>query len=127
MEYSLQGQEISRICLDYAVVLETVDGTELRIEAPFKLFSAERMPPDEVRPDLLQETGSVVVRLLNAQIIETSIRESGALSLRFASGHHLQCLPDGRFEAWTLVAATGERAVCMPGGGVAYWPASHTA
>lgn len=107
MEYSLQGQEISRICLDYAVVLETVDGTELRIESPLKLSSAERMPPDEVRPDLLRETGSVVVQLLKLRIVETSIRESGELSLQFASGQYLQCLPDDRFEAWTLVTATG--------------------
>ncbi|WP_375141406.1 DUF6188 family protein [Arthrobacter sp. STN4] len=127
MEYSLQGQEISRICFDYSVVLETIDGTELRIESPFNLFAAESMPPDEVLPDLLRETGSVVVRLLNVKITEASIRESGELSLRFASGQYLQCLPDDGFEAWTLVAATGERAVCMPGGGVSYWPASHPA
>lgn len=123
MEYSLQGQEITRICLDYAVVLETADGTELRIESSFKLTSRDSTGGDEVRPDRLQESGSAVIQLLNTTISEASIRESGDLSLKFASGQYLQCPPDDRFEAWTLVTTTGERAVCMPGGGVSYWSA----
>lgn len=126
MDYLLQGQVITRITFDTSVVLETVDGTVLRIESPFKLFPAEHMAPVEVLPDLLPETGAVVVRLLNLEITEASIHESGELFLRFSSGQYLQCLPDGRFEAWTLLGTMGEQAVCMAGGGIARWSASDT-
>jgi hypothetical protein len=48
---------------------ETVDGTELRIASPFRLFPAEHMPAVEVIPDLLPETGAAVVRLLNPKLL----------------------------------------------------------
>jgi len=124
MEYSLEGQEVSRLCFDYAVVIETVDGTELRIETPFRLSSADSTHLDEVHPDRLDEMGSVVVGLLRQQIVRASIDESGALSLRFARGQRLECPPDPKFEAWTLVTASGEQMVCLPGGGVAHWSGS---
>lgn len=122
MEYSLEGQEVGRLSFDYAVVIETVDGTELRIETPFQISSGDSTHQDEVHPDRLDETGHAVVCLLRQQIVRASIDKSGALDLRFARGQRLECPPDARFEAWTLVAAAGERMVCMPGGGVAHWP-----
>ncbi len=122
MAYTLEGQEVSRLCLDYGVVLETLDGTELRIESPFRLSSPDGTQSSEVRPDRLDETGSAVVGLLRQRIESASIGESGALSLRFANGSRLDCEPDEQFEAWTLVTAAGERMVCLPGGGVAHWP-----
>lgn len=122
MEYTLEGQEVSRLCLDYGVVLEMLDGTELRIESPFRLSSPDGTQSSEVRPDRLDETGSAVVGLLRQRIESASIGESGALSLRLANGSRLECEPDEQFEAWTLVTAAGERMVCLPGGGVAHWP-----
>ena len=122
MEHSLESQEISRLCFDYAVVLGTADGTELRIESQFQLSSSDGAQSVDVDPDRLDETRSIVVGLLRQQIMLASIEESGAISLRFANGQRLQCEPDAQFEAWTLVTAAGERMVCLPGGGVARWP-----
>ncbi len=122
MEYSLEGQEIGRLCLDCAVALETADGTELRIESRFQLSTSDGTQPDEVDPDHLDLTGAAVVGLLRQRVVLASIAESGVLSLRFANGLRLECEPDERFEAWTLVTAAGERMVCLPGGGVAHWP-----
>lgn len=121
MRYSLQGQEISRICFDYAVVLITVDGTELRIESPFRLASPAGDLTTVVEPDHLDRSGKEVVGLLRQRIAEADIADSGELSIRFADGQHLVCSPDEQFEAWTLVSAAGERMVCLPGGGVAHW------
>lgn len=121
MEYSLEGQEVSRLCLDYAVVFETVDGTELRLEARFQISSGDAASV-EVDPDRLADTGSAVVGLLRQQIAAALIDESGVLSLHFTNGQRLQCEPDEQFEAWTLTTAAGERMVCLPGGGVAHWP-----
>lgn len=121
MEYSLEGQEVSRICLDFAVVLETADATELRLETRFQI-SERGSTSVEVDPDRLAESGGAVVGLLRQRIATASIDESGVLSLRFTGGQRLQCEPDEQFEAWTLTTAAGERMVCLPGGGVAHWP-----
>lgn len=123
MEYSLDGQEVSRLCLDYAVVIETVDGTKLRLETPFQISSGDA-PSFQVDPDRLVDTGRAVVGLLRQQIAMALIDDSGFLSLHFTNGQRLQCEPDEQFEAWTLTTAAGERMVCLPGGGVAHWPAA---
>jgi hypothetical protein len=120
MEFALEGQEVGRVCLDYAVVLETVDGTELRLESRFQISSLDDSA--EVDPQRLDMTGGAAVALLHQQVALASIGESGVLSLQFADGHRLQCEPDEMFEAWTLTTAGGERMVCLPGGGVAHWP-----
>jgi Family of unknown function (DUF6188) len=122
IEFALEGQEVGRLCLDYAVVLETVDGAELRLESRFQISSLDDSQSAEVDPDRLGETGSVVVGLLRQRIALASLSESGVLSLRFTNGQRLQCEPDEQFEAWTLTTAAGERMVCLPGGGVAHWP-----
>jgi hypothetical protein len=127
MDLSLRGQEVSRICFDYAVVIEATNGTEVRIGTPFQLWAAELGHRDEVRPERVAEMGSTVVSLLRQKVVEASVGESGGLRLRFASGQRLECPPDERFEAWTLVTASGERMVCMPGGGIARWPGTSTA
>ena len=124
MELALVGQEVGRLCLDYAVVIETVNATELRIESPFQFSSAGSAQLLEVHPDRLNETGSAVVGLLRQQIVDASVSNLGELYHRFAHGERLQCPPDAKFEAWTLVTASGERMVCLPGGGVAHWPSA---
>ena len=125
MEYSLEGQEVSRICFDHGVALETADGTELRIESRFSVLDGTQLV--HVDPDHLDQTGRSVVLLLRQRVSRASIDESGALSLRFASGHGLDCKPDEQFEAWTLTTVGGERMVCMPGGGVVYWTGNPSA
>jgi hypothetical protein len=120
MEFALEGQEIGRVCVDYAVVLETVDGTELRLESRFQISSPDDSA--EIDPERLEVTGGTAVTLLRQQVARASVGESGVLSIQFANGQQLRCDPDGQFEAWTLTTASGERMVCLPGGGVAHWP-----
>lgn len=124
MDYSLEGQEISRICLDYAVTFETVDGTELRIESVFRLTSADGLRSVEIDPNNLSDTGEPVVQLLHQEVVLATMAESGVLALRWARGERIECEPDEQFEAWTLVTTAGERMVCLPGGGIAHWPGS---
>ncbi len=124
MEYSLEGQEISRICLDYAVTLETTDGTELRIETVFRLMSADGSRSVEIDPSNLGDTGEPVLHLLHQQVVLATVAESGTLTLTCMRGERMECEPDQEFEAWTLVTAAGERMVCLPGGGIAHWPGS---
>lgn len=122
MEYSLEQQEVSRICLDFAVLLETVDGSALRLEAPFQLVSSDGTSTTVIEPDRLADTGSELVGLLRQRIELAAISESGSLTLQFGNGMRLLCEPDEEYEAWTLDTAAGERAVCLPGGDIAHWP-----
>ena len=67
MDYTLEGQEVSRGRLDYAVVLETVDSTEIRFETCFQISTGDTASV-EVDPDRPAETGIPVVSLLHQQI-----------------------------------------------------------
>lgn len=121
IERALVGQVVSQLSLDHATSIQTVDGTELRIETPFQISTADPAQLVEVNPDHLSDTSSAVVRLLHQEIVDATIDETGALSLHLAQGARLACPPDPTFEAWTLVTATGDLVVCMPGGDVAHW------
>ncbi|MFF1527927.1 DUF6188 family protein [Cellulomonas sp. NPDC058312] len=127
MEFSLQGQEVSRLCFDYAVGIETLEGSELQIETSFMLGSVDCDMREEVQPDRLAETGFAVLRLLRQRVTAADVDETGALRIQFTNGQVLECPPDPMFEAWTYVSASGERKICMPGGGVADWPGASTA
>lgn len=119
MERSLEGLRVQRICLDHAASLYFDDGTELRIEAPYRVSSlaGERLidPSDRV--------GSVdpVVALMDERVLGAAVGDTGVLSLHFSGGSTLTSEPDPEFEAWVLTSATGQLLVCMPGGSIARW------
>jgi len=117
----IEGQEISRICVDFAVALQTVDGVELRIETGFAVTSSADTPLLSTRADDLGEAGGHVLALLRQRVSAAAIDDSGRLELTFSGGGRLICEPDEEFEAWVLTAPGGERVVCSPGGGTVRW------
>lgn len=120
--YALEGQEVTRVCLDFAVIVETSDGTELRFETAFNVTH----PPDgasaRVDPEAMAESVGAVVSLLHRRVASADVGDDGLLVLLFDRGSRLECGPHDDFEAWSLVTAAGERVVCLPGGGIAHWP-----
>ena len=120
MEYVLEGQEITRICLDFAVTLMTGDGAELQIGEPFTLTEGERT--DQVHPEQLATSDGSILGLVHQRITAATIEEQGGLTLQFSNGQILTCPPGAEYEAWTLVSRAGERMVSQPGGGLAHWP-----
>lgn len=122
IEYAIEGQEISRICVDFAVALQTVDGAELRIETAFSVTASSEEPVLRARPDALGDAGSPVLGLLRQRVSAAVIHDSGRLELTFSAGGRIVCEPDEEFEAWILTVPGGERAVCSPGGGIVRWP-----
>jgi hypothetical protein len=52
IEYAIEGQEISRIRVDFAVVLQTVDGMELRIETALAVTASDDAPFLTARPTI---------------------------------------------------------------------------
>lgn len=122
IEYAIEGQQIDRICVDYAVTLQTSDGAELRIETAFTL-TRDDTPPVEVNPECIGVAATHVLDLIRLRVVWALIEDSGNLELHFDGGRRLMCPPHNDFEAWVLVAANGERIVCLPGGGTAHWMA----
>jgi hypothetical protein len=123
MDYSLDVEAVTRLCLDFAVVIQTQDGTEFRLEAPFRITSADGSRSQEISPENLAESGSPLVGLLHRDVSLVTITDSGTLTLNLADGERLDCPPDEQFEAWSVVTRNGERWVSLPGTGVAHFPA----
>jgi hypothetical protein len=124
IEHAIEGKEISRVCVDFAVALETADGVELRIETTFSVTDSDGSPLLAANPGDLGEAASHILGLLGRHILVAGIQDSGRLELAFSGGGRLICEPNEEFEAWTLVAPNGERIVCLPGGGSVRWPRS---
>jgi hypothetical protein len=121
MEYTFEGQQVQRLCFDYAVSIEAADGAVLRIEAPFEFSPSGDEPFQTVDPGRLAQS-TPLFSVLNDDIVHVSVNEQGALFIRFAKGQALRCEPDRHFEAWSIVAPSGEQMVCLPGGGVSVFP-----
>lgn len=121
MKYAIEGQEVSRICVDYAVTLQTADGAELRIETGFAVAASGAEPIVAVEPEHLGSAGAQVLALIRRRLVAAAIHDSGRLELRFEGDARLLCEPNENFEAWTLSAPDGEIVVCLPGGGIARW------
>lgn len=121
IEHAIEGQEISRICVDFAVALQTVDGVELRIETAFAIAASDEARLLSARDDDLGGVGGHVLGLLRQRVATAVVHDSGRLELKFSGGARLICEPDEEFEAWILTAPGGERVVCSPGGGTVRW------
>lgn len=120
MNLNLQGQVVTRICFDTALMVLTSGGYELRVEteAVLQASSGDRVSfdpefPGVVAPDL--------VRLARDVITGAEAGSVGDLVIEFESGSKLTVRPDGDYEAWGLVGPRGRRVTCMPGGEIAVW------
>ena len=122
-EYAIEGQAIARICIDFAVLLQTAEGVELRIETAFAVASSDDSPLLSTRAEDLGGAGGHVLALLGQRVRTADIDESGRLELTFDGGGRLVCEPDEWYEAWSMTAPGGERIVCSPGGGTVRWVA----
>jgi hypothetical protein len=123
MDHALEGQEITRLCLDHSVVLQTADGAELRFETEFSLLCSADAVASAIDPAALAGSGAAVVGLLHRRV-ELVTSDEGTIALVFSDGRRLECKPSSEFEAWSVTTAAGERWVCLPGGEVAHWQPS---
>jgi len=122
MAIELTGQRVTRVCFDYALTLLTAGGFELRIETLFSMSDAAGHRRD-VEPTEIGVNAGSLLALLNQTVTSCSTAAFGALHLSFETGAVLSIEPHPAFEAWTITGSRGERAVCLPGGGLANWGA----
>jgi hypothetical protein len=121
MEQVLVGQEIARICFDFAVMLQLETGAELMLETDFDLTQANTEDRLHISPGDTSATAEALAPLVHQQIVSVGIEESGVLSVVFSEGTSLTCPPNDRFEAWSITTMTGERVVALQGGSVSRW------
>ncbi|WAC57477.1 DUF6188 family protein [Gordonia sp. SL306] len=98
---------VIRTDLDWTVVLEVYDAV--------RSGEGAVIPPDEVPSTLESLTGRSVDRM--------TVDHPGTLSLTLDDRSRIDIGsdPTGRYEAWSVVAPDGIRAVSMPDGEVAFW------
>jgi hypothetical protein len=121
VDLEIAGQTLTRVGSDHAVSLHTDSGAQIRIEAAFELDSEGTATSGA--PEELEDAWLALQSLRRQQISSATAAESGALRVTFSGGAELHVPPDDALEAWTFAGAAGDLVVCLPGGGLATWPA----
>ena len=123
----LEGSQVSLIYIDYAFgfVLEPPELGEptarIRIGMTFELLGADGTS-HPVIPGPPQDSVAPALRLHNQVVLDATASADGTLKISFEDGSGLTVAPDPNYEAWELNGPVGMM-VCLPGGGVAFWPA----
>ncbi|MFI0742154.1 DUF6188 family protein [Streptomyces sp. NPDC021100] len=123
---NLRGMAVSKISVDFRLVLALDSEWEVALETPAGLSrgSARTNPSVPLNPGT--QDVAAALDLFGAKVLSAVAFKSGALRLVFDTGHHLTCPSDPSFEAWQITGPTGRRFVSLPGGGLAVWTGQGT-
>ncbi|MGW1564403.1 DUF6188 family protein [Streptomyces sp. NPDC002144] len=121
---NLRGRGITKISVDFRLVLAFDSDWEVALEAPVNLShgTAHANPSVLLNPE--SQDVAAALALFGAKVLSAVAFKAGTLRLVFDSGHHLTCSPDSAFEAWQATGPTGWRFASLPGGGLAVWSGS---
>jgi hypothetical protein len=115
----LEGESITRISFEYAVLLLTDAASVVRINTELRINSPQVSL--SVDPEQVSEGAHVVLTMLHRSIRSSNSNDDGALSLELDGDVLLEVPPSDEYEAWEVTRADGSRVVCMPGGALAEW------
>ncbi|MFD5764730.1 DUF6188 family protein [Streptomyces sp. NPDC127049] len=120
--HPLRGVRVTRITVDFRLVLALGPDWEVVLEAPADLSyeTADALPPVRLHPE--SQDVAEALPLVGARVLSATASTSGTLSLVFDAGRHLTCPPDPSFEAWQVTGPSGWRFVALPGGELGAWP-----
>jgi hypothetical protein len=121
---NLRGMSVTRISVDFRLVLALDPDWEVALEAPVSLShgTAHANPSMLLNPE--SQDVAAALALFGAKILSAVAFKSGTLRLVFDTGHHLTCTSDPSFEAWQVTGPTGWRFTSPPGGDLAVWSGS---
>lgn len=121
VQLPMAGQEVSRVCFDWAITLEFLDGfpeTSIRIGGKIRLqVGTEEV---EIDPEVSASAGRAVVLVRKRAAAGIALRD-GTLRIVFSDGTKIAASPSSPYEAWELSASNGLKLVCLPSGGLAVW------
>lgn len=120
MYISLAGQLIVSLEFGFSLALRTNHDYELRIESTFRL---DEPGADGFRgvPHATLSENTAVRRLEGRQVACAHASDGGDLRIEFADRASLVVPFDPDFEAWTVAAPEGFKAVSDAGGGLTVW------
>jgi uncharacterized protein DUF6188 len=116
----LSGQTLTELRIEYTVGLTFTSDYFVLIESPFTLDiqgKATYLTPDIDPPEALEPLQGLIGRTVS----ESTISDTGVLSLIFDDGSRVVVEPDGDYEAWNVSGPDGLLIVCMPSGALATW------
>lgn len=115
---------VSKISVDFRLVLVLDSGWEVALETPVSLShgTGHATTPVFLTPE--SQDVAAGSALFGARVMSAVAFKSGMLRLVFDTGHHLTCSSDPSFEAWQVTGPTGWRLVSLPGGELAVWSGS---
>ncbi|WP_217237480.1 DUF6188 family protein [Streptomyces sp. AC555_RSS877] len=118
---NLRGMRVTRISVDFRLVLVLDSDWEVTLEAPIILShgTARTSPSELLKPE--SQDVAAALALFGANVLSAVAFKSGSLRLVFDTGHLLTCSSDLSFEAWQVTGTTGWRFVALPGGELAIW------
>jgi hypothetical protein len=122
MDLGLSGKRVVSQQIEYTVAMYLTDGYFIRLDGPFTLLLDDRsiaITPDSDPPGKFDP----VRELVGQEITESTVDDSGVLSLSFDTGSKIVSVPDGRYESWTMAGPDGRMVVSMPSGELAVWSA----
>jgi hypothetical protein len=122
MDLGLSGKRVVSQQIEYTVAMYLTDGYFIRLDGPFTLLLDDRsiaITPDSDPPGNFDP----VRELVGQEITESTVDDSGVLSLSFDTGSNIVSVPDGRYESWTMADPEGRMVVSMPSGELAVWSA----
>ncbi|MER5386055.1 DUF6188 family protein [Streptomyces sp. NPDC002688] len=123
---NLRGMSVTKISVDYRLVLALDSDWEVALEAPVNLSHGivHANPSLLLKPE--SQDVAAALALFGANVLSAVAFKSGTLRIVFDTGHHLSCSSDPSFEAWQVTGPTGWRFASLPGGGLAVWSGSGT-
>jgi hypothetical protein len=117
------GLTITRVCFDYAIVLLMDDGSELRLQVAMSM-EGKGVPESTITPQSVGPHASWLAGLLHREMVSALIDPSGRVEIEIEGPARIVVAPHSQYEAWTYAGPSGQKAVCLPGGGVTTWDLS---
>ncbi|MET7312451.1 DUF6188 family protein [Streptomyces sp. NPDC005571] len=123
---SLRGMSVTKISVDFRLVLVVGSDWEIALEAPVNLShgTVHANPSVLLKPE--SQDVAAALALFGASVLSVVAFKSGTLRLVFDTGHHLTCSSDPSFEAWQVTGPAQWRFVSLPGGDLGVWSGSGT-
>ncbi|MFF8029545.1 DUF6188 family protein [Streptomyces sp. NPDC007896] len=121
---NLRGMSVTKISVDFRLVLVLDSDWEIALEAPANLShgTVHANPSVLLKPE--SQDVAAALSLFGAKVLSAVAFKSGTLRLVFDTGRHLNCSSDPSLEAWQVTGPAGWRFVSLSGGDLAVWTRS---
>ncbi|WP_411741374.1 MULTISPECIES: DUF6188 family protein [unclassified Rhodococcus (in: high G+C Gram-positive bacteria)] len=120
MELPLVRHTIVSLEFGFSLALHTERDCEIRIESNFRVTEPGVKRFRGVPHTLLPED-STVQRLIGRRVASAYASDDGGLLIEFADRTSLVVPSNPDFDAWTVAAPEGFKAVSVAGGGLTVW------